>query len=940
MNKFIPLSPDPFIVKDDDMPVARFGHINALVDVINAFVPSTSGIMYQSQYDPTNSGIVNNSYQFNSKNPAFYLDRANHTGLQAQSTIINLVSDLASKGDMFKNVYDTNNDGIVNNSSLLNSQPGSYYLNRANHTGVQSQATILNLTSDLALKEDKANKGAANGYCELDGAGKVPLARLNLSLFNLQNSWDANLNLPPLADGVGTLADTYIVGFPGTQNLGSGPITFAIGDLVVYGASNTWQKISAVAIGVTSVNGYTNTVNLTADDILTGSTNFFVTQDILDALVNSPTLADASNPYITLAEYNALNSAISLKGDMLKSVYDANNNGKVDDSDRLAGQLPAYYLNRANHTGLQPQSSITNLLTDLGLKEDKANKGIPNGYCELDATGKVPASRINLSMVNYINTWNAFTNTPFISDGIGAAGDGYIVGVAGTRNLGSGNINFAVGDQVILSSSLVWQKVTATGPGVVSVNGSTGVVNLVTDNVPATVTNAYVTQVQKDALNNPLASSSNKFVTQSELNIIVGQTYLMPENFSDGKTLGNGTIQYLNTLGYNNTTASTAFPRVAANYSMNVNTMDIDWISLQEMSLFQNQTGANAVTFPGGKGYCPSRTIEMPKDQAGAGGNRRALQFIYNFNGAAFTNLTGTNFIMWNVYPVDQTEANGLRLVYQYTMRDAYFYGNNSANANDVAIRIGARSHVNFHNLGFSSFGINADLQFALECQMTNIRSNDFGIYGIRLIDGLWPGSGVNIAQSNDIRITSYHSYSGTGKTPIASVYCQGNRNITLESPTFEGDNGSQHHIYYNQKSDSTSSYCATCANTIRVLNADFENAGASQSAIRLNIGGGQALIDTFNIQQDPAVMPVFVEHTTTLSGVPVHIKVKNASYSSQPYNPWWKFRNTSTAARWYIEQVALNDNSNVYAAANWSLTGGGIIPTSVPQRVYYVPII
>ncbi len=32
--------------------------------------------------------------------------------------------------------------------------------------------------ADLALKEDKANKGVANGYAPLDGSGKVPLANL------------------------------------------------------------------------------------------------------------------------------------------------------------------------------------------------------------------------------------------------------------------------------------------------------------------------------------------------------------------------------------------------------------------------------------------------------------------------------------------------------------------------------------------------------------------------------------------------------------------------------------------------------------------------------------------------------------------------------------------------------------------------------------------
>lgn len=37
-------------------------------------------------------------------------------------------------------------------------------------------------------------------------------------------------------------------------------------------------------------------------------------------------------------------------GDMLKSTYDSNNNGVVDNSERLSGQLPNYYLNWGNFT--------------------------------------------------------------------------------------------------------------------------------------------------------------------------------------------------------------------------------------------------------------------------------------------------------------------------------------------------------------------------------------------------------------------------------------------------------------------------------------------------------------------------------------------------------------------------------------------------------------
>jgi hypothetical protein len=45
-------------------------------------------------------------------------------------------------GDMKKSVYDTNNDGIVDNSDKLDNEHGSYYLSRANHTGSQAASTI------------------------------------------------------------------------------------------------------------------------------------------------------------------------------------------------------------------------------------------------------------------------------------------------------------------------------------------------------------------------------------------------------------------------------------------------------------------------------------------------------------------------------------------------------------------------------------------------------------------------------------------------------------------------------------------------------------------------------------------------------------------------------------------------------------------------------
>lgn len=66
---------------------------------------------------------------------------------------------------------------------------------------------------------------------------------------------------------------------------------------------------------------------------------------------------------------------------MFNSVYDSNNNGIVDDSEKLGGQLPSYYLNRSNHTGTQSIQTISDsvLFWDLSQFQSNANAIIPLG---------------------------------------------------------------------------------------------------------------------------------------------------------------------------------------------------------------------------------------------------------------------------------------------------------------------------------------------------------------------------------------------------------------------------------------------------------------------------------------------------------------------------------------------------------------------------------
>jgi len=97
--------------------------------------------------------------------------------------------------------------------------------------------------------------------------------------------------------------------------------------------------------------------------------------------------------------------------------------------------------------------------------------GGANGVATLDSGGKVPVSQLPSSVVTYLGTWNAATNTPYLVNGTGDAGDLYICNVAGTANFGAGPITFAVGDWVLYGSG-TWQKSNGQNGTVTSVAAS------------------------------------------------------------------------------------------------------------------------------------------------------------------------------------------------------------------------------------------------------------------------------------------------------------------------------------------------------------------------------------------------------------------------------------------------------------------------------------
>jgi hypothetical protein len=98
----------------------------------------------------------------------------------------------------------------------------------------------------------RSEKGNANGYASLDSLGKVPISQLPSSLMEYLGTWNASTNTPTLANGTGDNGDVYLCNVAGTVNFGAGPITFSVGDWVIYNGA-IWERSSGAVGTVTSV---------------------------------------------------------------------------------------------------------------------------------------------------------------------------------------------------------------------------------------------------------------------------------------------------------------------------------------------------------------------------------------------------------------------------------------------------------------------------------------------------------------------------------------------------------------------------------------------------------------------------------------------------------------------------------------------------------------
>lgn len=294
-------------------------------------------------------------------------------------------------------------------------------------TNAELDANFININTELAtlesnkqdtlsyMPEDSANKGIANGYAGLDGAGKVPSGQL-----------------PSYVDDV--LEYASLASFPVTGE--TGKIYVAIDTTKTYRWSGS-VYVAIAAGAVDSVNGYTGVVSLTKSDV--GLSNVdntadtakpisTATQTALDGKSNvghGHAISDVTSLQTTLdnksnvghghgiSDVSGLQTALDGKSDVghghtisnvtgLQTALDGKaataHNHVISDVTNLQTTLDGKASSVHTHiitdvTGLQ--TALDGKQASLGFTpENSANKGINNGYASLDSGGKVPSSQL------------------------------------------------------------------------------------------------------------------------------------------------------------------------------------------------------------------------------------------------------------------------------------------------------------------------------------------------------------------------------------------------------------------------------------------------------------------------------------------------------------------------------------------------------------------
>jgi hypothetical protein len=194
--------------------------------------------------------------------------------------------------------------------TLIIGQVGDTATIQLNRTITFGDATVQS-TAGIPLTQ----KAAASGVATLDATGRLSASQIPSSLsaaIIYKGAWNASSNTPTLSASLpaGVMAGwEYAISVSGTQNIGSGSVTYAQGGFVIYNGS-TWDYVAPVS-GVTTING---SLTGAVTGIITTSDTGTVTNTMLAGSIANNKLANSSITVTGGTGLGVVGSPVSLGG--------------------------------------------------------------------------------------------------------------------------------------------------------------------------------------------------------------------------------------------------------------------------------------------------------------------------------------------------------------------------------------------------------------------------------------------------------------------------------------------------------------------------------------------------------------------------------------------------------------------------------------------------
>jgi hypothetical protein len=259
------------------------------------------------------------------------LENSNSDPIEDPQAYINELGDasgVAGEGDATRKQYSSNNFITDGDNRKIAIGKLDTQLKTTDDTALNNSVEITNLDGRVTQNETDISQntsdigdinssiGSPNGIASLDSGGKVPLTQLPNSIVEYKGTWDASTNTPTLSDGAPptnpaeAIGDVYRVSVAGTQDLGSGSITYEIGDYVILNDGYVWER-SPSSEAVVSVNGQVGIVVLNADDIDETATRKWDVKNNRNASVDPTVSNDSTEDYVVGSTwFNSLTSTL------------------------------------------------------------------------------------------------------------------------------------------------------------------------------------------------------------------------------------------------------------------------------------------------------------------------------------------------------------------------------------------------------------------------------------------------------------------------------------------------------------------------------------------------------------------------------------------------------------------------------------------------------